>query len=261
MDLGKGVTLFARADNLFDGRYEDPTGFQRLASAFLPGIRVIFDAKPFPTSANKPNGKFLQRRPPNDYSQQFDEVSVQRGQPSDFSSFVWLVIPSARRHRRKFGHLLHDAVCRSRSRLSRHGSAWVALRAMIAIWLPTSSLVLSFFISLGRRTRVLWGLVIGGAALLSTVVAGRASNMRPHCRLSARLGLALLLAFGGYEAAFSWPRCFRRRGDVFAAIIAQSVSLILSGSWALVALNELLSVLCKTWLGRCRELAKAYDSK
>ena len=44
-DLGKGVTLFARIDNLFDERYENPTGFQRPGFGVFAGIRVNFDAK------------------------------------------------------------------------------------------------------------------------------------------------------------------------------------------------------------------------
>jgi vitamin B12 transporter len=44
-DLGRGVTLFARIDNVFDQRYENPTGFQRPGFGVFAGIRVNFDAK------------------------------------------------------------------------------------------------------------------------------------------------------------------------------------------------------------------------
>jgi vitamin B12 transporter len=54
-DAGKGVTVFARADNLFDHRYEDPTGFQRPGFGFYAGVRVAFDVKASTTSANKTN--------------------------------------------------------------------------------------------------------------------------------------------------------------------------------------------------------------
>jgi vitamin B12 transporter len=43
--LGKGVTLFARIDNMFDERYENPTGFQRPGFGVYAGIRVNFEAK------------------------------------------------------------------------------------------------------------------------------------------------------------------------------------------------------------------------
>jgi vitamin B12 transporter len=44
-DLGRGVTLFARIDNLFDERYENPTGFQRPGFGVFAGMRVEFAAK------------------------------------------------------------------------------------------------------------------------------------------------------------------------------------------------------------------------
>ena len=44
-DLGRGVTLFARIDNLFDERYENPTGFQRPGFGVFAGMRVNFAAK------------------------------------------------------------------------------------------------------------------------------------------------------------------------------------------------------------------------
>ena len=53
-DLGRGVTLFARIDNLFDERYENPTGFQRPGFGVFAGMRVNFAAKPA-EPANKAN--------------------------------------------------------------------------------------------------------------------------------------------------------------------------------------------------------------
>jgi vitamin B12 transporter len=44
-DAGKGITLFARADNLFDRRYEDPVGFQRPGFGLFAGVRVAWDVK------------------------------------------------------------------------------------------------------------------------------------------------------------------------------------------------------------------------
>ena len=52
-DLGKGVTLFARIDNLFDRRYESPTGFQRPGFGVFAGVRVNFGAKAPATQAEQ----------------------------------------------------------------------------------------------------------------------------------------------------------------------------------------------------------------
>lgn len=42
-DVGKGVTVFARANNFFDERYQDPTGFQRPGFGVYGGVRVNFE--------------------------------------------------------------------------------------------------------------------------------------------------------------------------------------------------------------------------
>lgn len=52
-DLGRDVTLFARIDNLFDQRYENPTGFQRPGFGIFAGMRVSFDAKAPATQAEQ----------------------------------------------------------------------------------------------------------------------------------------------------------------------------------------------------------------
>jgi vitamin B12 transporter len=43
-DLGNGVTLFARVENLLDRDYEDPNGFRRPGFGAFAGVRVALDA-------------------------------------------------------------------------------------------------------------------------------------------------------------------------------------------------------------------------
>jgi vitamin B12 transporter len=50
-DAGRGVALFARIDNLFDRRYENPTGFQRPGFGVFGGVRVVWG--PAPTTAQR----------------------------------------------------------------------------------------------------------------------------------------------------------------------------------------------------------------
>jgi vitamin B12 transporter len=47
-DAGKGVTLFARIDNVFDERYESPTGFQRPGFGVFGGARFTWGPAPPP---------------------------------------------------------------------------------------------------------------------------------------------------------------------------------------------------------------------
>ena len=44
-DLGRGISVFARIDNLLDRRYENPTGFQRPGFGAFAGLRVAFGGK------------------------------------------------------------------------------------------------------------------------------------------------------------------------------------------------------------------------
>jgi outer membrane receptor for ferrienterochelin and colicin len=56
-DLGKGVALFARIDNLFDKRYENPTGFQRPGFGVFGGVRVAWGPAPMPTQSSEADSK------------------------------------------------------------------------------------------------------------------------------------------------------------------------------------------------------------
>ena len=43
-DLGKGISAYARIDNLFDRRYQVPTGFLRPGFGVFAGVRLALDA-------------------------------------------------------------------------------------------------------------------------------------------------------------------------------------------------------------------------
>jgi vitamin B12 transporter len=51
-DLGRGVTVFARIDNAFDERYENPTGFQRPGFGVFGGMRVAWGPAPTPAPSS-----------------------------------------------------------------------------------------------------------------------------------------------------------------------------------------------------------------
>jgi vitamin B12 transporter len=42
-NLGNGVAAFARIDNLFDRRYQDPTGFLRPGLSAFGGVKLAFE--------------------------------------------------------------------------------------------------------------------------------------------------------------------------------------------------------------------------
>jgi vitamin B12 transporter len=44
-DLGNGVTLFVRADNLTNRHYEEPVGFEKPGVGVFGGVKLDLDAK------------------------------------------------------------------------------------------------------------------------------------------------------------------------------------------------------------------------
>ena len=56
-DLGRGVTVFARIDNLLDERYENPTGFQRPGFGVFGGVRVVWGPTPTPAPSSETDSK------------------------------------------------------------------------------------------------------------------------------------------------------------------------------------------------------------
>ena len=56
-DCGRGVTIFARIDNVFDERYENPTGFQRPGFGAFGGVRVAWGPAPTAPPRSEPDSK------------------------------------------------------------------------------------------------------------------------------------------------------------------------------------------------------------
>jgi hypothetical protein len=132
-----------------------------------------------------------------------------------------------------------------------------ALRAMTAIWL-TNQFIGFVFLNFPRTLdTVLWGLAIGVATLVSTLVAAATLQRAASWPTLARLGLALLLAYAAYETGLFVAALFLNGVETFSpTIIAQIGFVNLVWFVALIALNELLAALCKTWLGIMPRLAK-----
>lgn len=132
-----------------------------------------------------------------------------------------------------------------------------ALRAMTAIWLMNQFIGFVFLHFPPTPNTVLWGLASGAATLLSTSVAASTLQRGASRPTLVRLGLALLHAYAAYEAALFVAALFLGGIETFSpTIIAQIGFINLVWLIGLVALNELVAVLCKTWLGIVPRLAK-----
>ena len=134
----------------------------------------------------------------------------------------------------------------------------VALRAMTAIWLANQFIGFVFFHFPRTPNTVLWGLAIGVAALSSTVLAAKVIKGATAMPILARAGLALALGFAAYEGGLFVAALFLGGLETFSPAIIAQVGLS-NVVWlvGLVALNELVAMLCKPWLGVTPRLLKA----
>ena len=132
-----------------------------------------------------------------------------------------------------------------------------AVKTMAIIWL-TSQFVGFVFLHYPRTSNsVLWGLAIGMAALLSTLVASMAIKRAAFLASMARLVVAFLLSYAVYEIALGVAGLFLGSVDTFSpAIIAQLAFVNFVWLVGLIVLNELVVVVCKIWIGMPPRLAR-----
>jgi hypothetical protein len=132
-----------------------------------------------------------------------------------------------------------------------------ALRAIIAIWLTNQFIGFVFFHFPRTPNTILWGVAIGGAALLSTFVSATVLKHTTSLPAVIRLGLALLLGFALYETDLLVAALFLGGVETFSpAIIARLGFINFVWLVGLLALNEVVAVLCKSWIGMTPRLAK-----
>jgi hypothetical protein len=126
----------------------------------------------------------------------------------------------------------------------------VALRVMTAIWLTNQLIGFAFLHFPWTVFTLRWGVAIGIAALLSTLVAGSVLNRAASLPAFARLGLALLLGYLAFEISLFVAALFVGSVTMFSpAIMAQIAFSNFVWLAGIVVLNELVAVLGKPWVG------------
>ncbi len=133
----------------------------------------------------------------------------------------------------------------------------LALRAMAAIWLANQLVGFAFLHFPRTPNTFLWGLAIGAAALLSTLIASAVLKHAPLRSTAARLGLAFALAYVVYEASLFVVALMLGGSETFSPAIIAQIGFV-NAAWlaGLVALTELLSAMCKPWFGAMPRFVK-----
>src|SRR5689334_6105021 len=133
-----------------------------------------------------------------------------------------------------------------------------ALRAMTMIWLINQFIGFILFNFPRTLNVALWGLAIGGGALLSTLAAVSAIKHGKSFPMTSRLGLALLLAFAADEAWLYLAAALLGGVETFSpAIIAELGLANLIWFLVMVGLNELGAILCAPRFGKLPRMARA----
>ena len=179
-------------------------------------------------------------------------------EPSDFANFIWLTILTLAG---VGGSLIIACVtpfvalavaCAGTVRLA------VALRAIAVVWLANQLIGFVFFHFPRTANSVGWGLVTGAAALLATLVAATVIRSARPLSILLRLALAFAFGFAAYEATHFGAALFLGGRETFSLVVIKQLGLV-NIAWliGLVLLNEVISILCKSWIGPMPRLAKA----
>lgn len=182
---------------------------------------------------------------------ELDGADYQVAYPSFMASFVWGAILTIA----VIGGSLALSCVAPLSALAVALAATLGLRGslgiMTLVWLVNQAIGFTLFHFPQTANSVWWGLAIGIAALLSTMVAHslmrRASSWSPSARLSATLFVTLAV----YETVLWLAALVLGGRDMFTPSIVMQVALI-NAAWliGIIALNEIIAAAGKPWLGR-----------
>lgn len=186
-------------------------------------------------------------------------ADFQIAHPSILSSFVWLVILIVAAVGGTFALSCVMPFAALAVALAGTVGLRAALSTMAVVWF-TNQAVGFLLLGFPRTPSVfLWGLMIGAAALLATVVAEKVLRHSSFGNAPARLGLALLLSFLMYEAALLPAALLFGGWETFTpAIVAQLVSINTVWLVGVVLLNEVAAAFCKPWIGMTPRLVRSW---
>jgi hypothetical protein len=133
-----------------------------------------------------------------------------------------------------------------------------SLRIMIVVWLANQVIGFGFFHFPRTPNTFLWGVAIGGAALVATIVATVVLKYASSRAAPLRLGVALLLSFAVYEMTLLGAALLLGGLETFRlAIVAQLAGINAVSLVGMIVLNEVAAALCKPWLGRTPRLVRS----
>jgi len=134
-----------------------------------------------------------------------------------------------------------------------------SLRVMLAVWFVNQVMGFAFFHFPHTVNAYLEGLAIGGAALVTTVVASVVMKYGSCWVSPLRLTVGLAISFVVYEATLLAAAVFFVGGleTYKPAIVAQLAFINVVALTGMIGLNEIAAALLTPWLGRMPRLARS----
>jgi hypothetical protein len=133
-----------------------------------------------------------------------------------------------------------------------------SLGVMIAVWFANQVIGFGFFHFPHTANTFLFGVAIGAAAVVTTIVAAAVLKKISSRPATFRLCLALLLSFAAYEATLLPAALLFGDVETFRPAVVAQLALINAGSLVgMVVLNEVAAASCRPWLGRIPRLIRS----
>jgi hypothetical protein len=130
---------------------------------------------------------------------------------------------------------------------------------MIAVWLANQVIGFGFFHFPHTANTLLFGVAIGGAAVVTTIVVSVVMKYMSSRSAPLRLAAALLLSFATYETTLVAAAVFFGDLETFRPTVVAQLAFINAISLAvMIVLNEVLAALCRPWLGRIPRLVRSW---
>jgi hypothetical protein len=134
----------------------------------------------------------------------------------------------------------------------------VAIRAMIVIWMANQFVGFLFLHFPWTAFTVQWGLALCAAAILTACATAAVLKLGASLPVFARLVLAILVSFLVYEVSLFVASLFLGGLETFSPAAIGRIGLSnLVWFAGIIALNELLTLVCKPWLAMMPRLARA----
>jgi hypothetical protein len=179
-------------------------------------------------------------------------------QPTSMATFIWMTILTMAVIGGTFALSCVTPFAALAVALAGTVGLRASLRVVTVVWFANQFVGFVFFHFPHTVNMFLWGVAIGGAALVTTIVASVVMKYGSCWPAPLRLAIALFLSFGIYEMALLAASVFLGGLETFTpAIIAQLAFINAASLVAMVVLNEVAAALCRSWIGRMPRLVRS----